>query len=105
MKIPFLSFAPQHAPIKLEMMAAFEKVYNSYWYILGQAVSGFEKEYAAFSHTKYCVGLSNGLDALYLSLKALGIKEGDEVIVPSNSYIATLLAVTYTGAHPCAGGT
>jgi dTDP-4-amino-4,6-dideoxygalactose transaminase len=100
MKIPFLSFEPIHAPIKKEMLEAFEKVYDSYWYILGKSVSAFEDEYARFSNTKYCVGVSNGLDALFLSLKALGIGEGDEVIVPSNSYIATLLAVTYTGAKP-----
>lgn len=100
MKIPFLSFEPIHAPIKSEMLNAFEKVYDSYWYILGKSVESFEKEYARFSSTDYCVGVSNGLDALFLSLKALGVGDGDEVIVPSNSYIATLLAVTYTGAKP-----
>ncbi len=100
MTIPFLSFAPQHAPIRAEMVRAFEKVYDSYWYILGKSVTEFEKAYAAFSGTRHCVGVSNGLDALYLSLKALGIGEGDEVIVPSNTYIATVLSVTYTGATP-----
>lgn len=100
MNIPFLSFAPQHAPIRAEMTQAFEKVYDSYWYILGKTVTEFEKAYAEFSGTQYCVGVSNGLDALYLSLKALAIGEGDEVIVPSNTYIATVLSVTYTGATP-----
>lgn len=100
MNIPFLSFAPQHAPIRAEMIQAFEKVYDSYWYILGKSVTEFEKAYAAFSGTRHCVGVSNGLDALYLSLKALNIGVGDEVIVPSNTYIATVLSVTYTGATP-----
>lgn len=98
-KIPFLSFADMHTPIRAEMLAAFEEVYDSYWYVLGGSVSTFEAAYARFSGTEYCVGLSNGLDALYLSLKALGIGDGDEVIVPSNTYIATVLAVTYTGAR------
>lgn len=99
-RIPFLTFSNLHAPIKAEMLAAFEEVYDSYWYVLGKSVSDFEAAYAAFSDTKYCVGVGNGLDAIYLSLKALGVGEGDEVIVPSNTYIATLLAVTYTGAKP-----
>jgi dTDP-4-amino-4,6-dideoxygalactose transaminase len=100
MKIPFLSFAFMHSPIKGEMSAAFEKVYDSYWYILGKSVTDFEAEYATFSQTRFCVGVSNGLDALYLSLRALGVGEGDEVIVPSNGYIATWLAVTFAGATP-----
>ena len=100
MKIPFLSFEPQHAAIKAEMQAAFEQVYDSYWYIMGASLTTFEAEYAAFNQTAHAIGVSNGLDALHLSLMALGITKGDEVIVPSNTYIATVLAVSYVGATP-----
>lgn len=100
MNIPFLNFEPMHASIRKEMKAAFEKVYDSYWYVQGNELEQFEKAYANFNQTNYAVGVANGLDALYLSLKALGIKAGDEVIVPSNTYIATVLAVSYVGATP-----
>lgn len=100
MKIPFLDFAPMHDPIKKEMERAFSSVYESNWFILGEHVQKFEKEYALFSGTRLSIGVSNGLDALILSLKALGIGEGDEVIVPSNTYIASALAVTHVGAKP-----
>jgi dTDP-4-amino-4,6-dideoxygalactose transaminase len=100
MKIPFLNFFPMHSQIKTLMVDAFEKVYDSNWYILGKEVEKFENLYASYNETKHCVGLSSGLDALHLSLKALNIKEGDEVIVPSNTYIASALAVSYVGATP-----
>lgn len=100
MKIPFLNFEPQHGLIKDEMMNAFEEVYASNWFIMGKRLVDFEMAYAGFNGTKFAIGVSNGLDALYLSLKALGIGQGDEVIVPSNTYIATALAVSYTGATP-----
>lgn len=100
MNIPFLSFVPMHSSIKTEMMNAFEKVYDSYWYVNGESVTNFEKEYATFNQVENVVGVSNGLDALYLALKTVGVKAGDEVIVPSNTYIATALAVTYIGATP-----
>lgn len=100
MNIPFLSFVPMHSSIKTEMMNAFEKVYDSYWYVNGESVSNFEKEYATFNQVENVVGVSNGLDALFLALKVCGVKAGDEVIVPSNTYIATALAVTYIGATP-----
>ncbi len=100
MKIPFLSFEYMHQAIKPAMLQAFEEVYDSYWYIMGSRMVTFEEEYAVFNKTKYAVGVANGLDALHLSLKALGIKQGDEVIVPSNTYIASALAVSYTGATP-----
>lgn len=100
MKIPFLDFAPMHDPIKKEMEHAFSRVYESNWFILGEHVQKFEKEYALFSGTRFSIGVSNGLDALILSLKAMGIGEGDEVIVPSNTYIASALAVTHVGAKP-----
>ncbi|MGM0945454.1 MAG: DegT/DnrJ/EryC1/StrS family aminotransferase [Bacteroidota bacterium] len=100
MKIPFLNFEPAHSAIKGEMQQAFESVYDGYWYIMGKYLSQFEKEYAAFNQTNYAIGVSNGLDALYLALKALEIGKGDEVIMPSNTFIATVLAVSYTGARP-----
>lgn len=100
MKVPFLSFHYINNEVKANVTNAFTNVFESNWYILGNAVKEFEVSYAKFSNTKYCIGVSNGLDALFLSLKALGINEGDEVIVPSNTYIATALAVSYTGATP-----
>lgn len=99
-KIPFLNFAPMHETIKSEMTKAFEKVYDSYWYVQGSELIHFESVYAKFNKTTNSIGVANGLDALYLCLKALGITKGDEVIVPSNTYIATVLAVSYVGAIP-----
>ena len=81
-------------------MEAFELFFDKGYYVLGDSVKQFEKEYAAFNETKYAVGVSNGLDALHISLQTLGVGQGDEVIVPSNTYIATVLAVTIAGAHP-----
>ncbi len=98
--IPFLDFTPMHAEIEEEMKAAFDVVYRSNWFILGKQVEKFEEEYAAFNQTSYAIGVSNGLDALFLSLKALGIGPGDEVILPANTFIATALAVTFSGATP-----
>jgi dTDP-4-amino-4,6-dideoxygalactose transaminase len=100
MNIPFFSFAGTHDPLKAELTKAFEKVYDSHWYIMGNSLKEFEKNYAAFSNTSYCTGLANGLDALIIALKTLGIGPGDEVIVPSNTYIASWLSVSYVGATP-----
>ncbi|GHB31433.1 DegT/DnrJ/EryC1/StrS family aminotransferase [Mongoliitalea lutea] len=100
MLVPFLNFEHQHLAIKNQITKEFERVYDSYWYILGENLSKFEKEYSDFNRVEHTVGLSNGLDGLILSLKVLGIKEGDEVIVPSNTYIATVLAITHLGAKP-----
>lgn len=100
MNVPFVSFLPLERELDTELRAAFERVYTSSWYIDGKEDEAFEKAFAEFCNTKYCIGAGNGLDALMLILKALGIKEGDEVIVPSNTYIATALAVTYVGATP-----
>jgi dTDP-4-amino-4,6-dideoxygalactose transaminase len=99
-RIPFLDFHAAHSLIKKEMLAAFEEVYDSNWFILGNKLLQFEKEYAAFNNVTFTIGVSNGLDALFLSLKALGIGPGNEVIVPSNTYIATALAVSNVGAIP-----
>ena len=76
------------------------RVLRSGWYILGPEVEAFEKEYAAYIGSKFCIGVASGLDALTLSLRALGIGKGDEVIVPANTYIATVLAITENGATP-----
>ena len=100
MKIPFVTFKPLEKELDSEIRAAFERVYTRSWYIEGEEDEAFEKAFAQYCDRKYCVGVGNGLDALFLSLKALGIKQGDEVIVPSNTYIATALAVTYVGATP-----
>jgi dTDP-4-amino-4,6-dideoxygalactose transaminase len=100
MKIPFLSFEGMHPAIKTEIMQEFGNFFDSNWYILGERVKKFEKEYAVFNKVNYCVGVSNGLDALHIALKVLGIQAGDEVIIPSNTYIATALAVSYVGATP-----
>ncbi len=100
MKIPFVSFEKMHDEIKDELTAKFEKVLTNNWFIQGEELAKFEEEYAAYCGAKYCVGVGNGLDALFLPLKAYGIGAGDEVIVPSNTFIATALAVSYTGATP-----
>lgn len=100
MNIPFVSFKPMEKELDKELRAAFERVYTNSWYIEGKEDETFEKAFAEFCTVNHCVGCGNGLDALMLSLKALGIKQGDEVIVPSNTYIATALAVTYVGATP-----
>jgi dTDP-4-amino-4,6-dideoxygalactose transaminase len=99
-KIPFLSFEEVNKKIKSDILSAFEDFFDKGWYVLGESVKQFEKEYAKFNQTSYCVGVSNGLDALHIALKTLGIGEGDEVIVPSNTYIASALAVSYVGATP-----
>lgn len=98
--VPFLSFQPQHVPVREEIMAAIGRVYDSYWYVLGDEVKKFEQAYSAFNHVSHTIGVANGLDALVLALRVLGVGPGDEVIVPSNTYIATWLAVTQVGATP-----
>lgn len=100
MKVPFVTFKPLEKELDKDLRDAFERVYNRSWYIEGVEDEAFEKAFAEYCDSKFCVGVGNGLDSLFLALKAMGIKEGDEVIVPSNTYIATALAVTYTGATP-----
>ena len=100
MKVPFASFKPLEKELDGALRAAFERVYENSWYIDGREDRAFEEAFAAYCDTKYCVGVGNGLDALMLALKALGIGSGDEEIVPSNTFIATALAVTYVGATP-----
>lgn len=100
MNVPFVSFLPMEQELNSELRAAFERVFTRSWYIEGVEDEVFEKAFAEYCGTKYCIGVGNGLDALVMALKALGIGIGDEVIVPSNTYIATALAVTYVGATP-----
>ena len=100
MTIPFLDIKAQHVEIKDALDAAYHRVINSGQYILGSEVIAFEQEFAAYCDTKYCVGVGNGLEALHLILRAYDIGNGDEVIVPANTYIATWLAVSYCGAKP-----
>ncbi len=100
MKVPFVSFKPLEKELAAPMRAAFDRVFERSWYIDGEEDKAFEAAFADFCHCDHCVGNGNGLDALMLVLKAWGIGEGDEVIVPSNTYIATALAVTYVGATP-----
>lgn len=100
MKIPFVTFIPLERELDQELRNAFERVFSSSWYIEGKEDERFEKAFALFCDSKFCVGVGNGLDALYLALKALNIGAGDEVIVPSNTYIATALSVVYVGAKP-----
>lgn len=100
MKIPFVSFEPMHKEIEKEIITKFKEVYRKNWFIQGEEVRKFEEEFAEFCEAKYCIACGNGLDALYLILKAYNIGAEDEVIIPSNTFIATALAVSYVGAKP-----
>ena len=100
MHIPFLSFESSNKQIKKEILSSFERFFDNSWYVLGDQVKQFEQEYAVFNNVKHCIGVSNGMDALHLCLNVLGVGKSDEVIVPSNTYIATALAVSYVGATP-----
>lgn len=98
--VPFLDFVGPYHELKAGLDAAYARFMTSAWYILGREVEAFEKEFADYCGAKFCVGVGNGLEALHLVLRAWGIGPGDEVIVPSNTYIATWLAVSYAGATP-----
>lgn len=98
--IPFLDMKSPYHELRDELDAAYKRVMNSGWYILGNEVSQFEKEFSEYCGVEHCVGVGNGLDALHMILRAFDIGVGDEVIVPSNTYIATWLAVTHSGATP-----
>lgn len=100
MQIPFLSFNQVNQQIKKEITDAFDIFFDSGWYILGERVKQFENDYASFNKVKNCIGLSNGLDALHIALQTLNVGKGDEVIVPSNTYIASVLAASYVNATP-----
>lgn len=98
--VPFLDLKSPYIELRDELDAAYRRVMESGWYILGEEATAFEKEFAEHCGAKFCVGVGNGLEALHLILRAYGIGEGDEVIVPTNTYIATWLAVSYAGAKP-----
>ena len=100
MNIPFLDLKASYGEVRAEIEIALKRVLESGWYILGPEVDAFEKEYAEYCAAQQCVGVANGLDALHLALLAMGVGAGDEVIVPSNTYIATWLAVSQCGAIP-----
>uniref|UniRef100_UPI00404920ED DegT/DnrJ/EryC1/StrS family aminotransferase n=1 Tax=Flavobacterium sp. TaxID=239 RepID=UPI00404920ED len=100
MNVPFLNLKPVHDLLADEMLSIFKRIYYKNTFILGDEVIAFEKKFEEFCGVKHAIGISNGLDALCLSLKALGVKSGDEVIVPSNTFIATVLAVQFVGASP-----
>lgn len=100
MKIPFLDLGEQVRELRAEIDEAIARVLSSGWYLLGPELEAFEAEWAEYCGAKYAVGVANGLEALHLSLRAYGIGHGDEVIVPSNTYIATWLAVSHAGATP-----
>ncbi|AUB84935.1 DegT/DnrJ/EryC1/StrS family aminotransferase [Candidatus Thiodictyon syntrophicum] len=100
MTVPFLDLGAAYRELRPEIDAAVARVLASGWYILGEEVEAFEEEFAAYCEARHCIGVANGLDALHLALRALGVGPGDEVIVPSHTYIATWLAVSHCGATP-----
>ncbi|WP_240098628.1 DegT/DnrJ/EryC1/StrS family aminotransferase [Thermomonas flagellata] len=99
-QVPFLDLKAPHQELQAELDAVWARVRDSGWYILGPEVEAFEQEYAEYCGVRHCVGVANGLDALHLALRAMDVGTGDEVIVPSNTYIATWLAVSQCGATP-----
>lgn len=100
MNVPFLDLNRQYIGIKDEIRQAFNKVLESGWFILGKEVEYFEKEFAGYCNAKHCITVSSGTDSLHLALKALDIKEGNEVITTANTFIATAFSISYAGAKP-----
>ncbi len=100
MSIPFIDFSEQYRVTKDEIHSGLEKVFQKGDYILGQAAKDFESNFARYCGVKYGVGVNSGTDALYLAIASLGIQEGDEVILPTFTFIATALCVSYAGATP-----
>lgn len=100
MQIPFIDFKKMHDPIKDETNNAIQNVINNNAFILGKAVSDFENDFAKAHGVKHCIGVSSGTDANHLALWALDIKEGDEIIIPANTFIATAWGATLCGATP-----
>lgn len=100
MRVPFLDLKVCHDEARSELDAAYRTVVDSGWFIRGQQLSAFENQFAEYCGAKHCVGVGNGLDALTLILEALGIGPGDEVLVPSHTFVATWLAVSRVGATP-----
>ena len=98
--IAYSNLHPIHDQIRSELDDAYRRVMDSGWFVTGNELAQFEKEFASYCGTKYCIGVGNGLDALHIILRAYGIGAGDEVLVPANTFIATALAVSYAGATP-----
>ncbi len=102
MRIPFYNLAAEHDWLRPELDEAYRRVVSSGWFILGPEVEAFEREFAAYCGAQACIGVANGLDALRLSLRALGVGRGDEVIVAAHTFVATWMAVADVGATPVA---
>src|SRR5947207_10874582 len=100
MKVPFLELRPAYEELRAELDAAYRRVMDSGWYLLGKELEAFELEFAAYCGVNHCIGVGNGLDALHLILRGYGIGTGDEVLVPTHTFIATWSAVSYAGATP-----
>lgn len=100
MNVPFLDLHAAYLELKSDIDEAVSRVLESGWYLLGGELDAFEREFADYLGVKHCIGVGNGLEALHLSLRALGVGPGDEVLVPANTFIATFLAVSYAGATP-----
>jgi dTDP-4-amino-4,6-dideoxygalactose transaminase len=100
MSIPFLDLRAAYLELKEEIDSAVARVLNSGWYLLGTELEAFERDFAVYSGATHCIGVGSGLDSLHLTLRAMKIGPGDEVIVPANTFIATWLAVSYAGATP-----
>ena len=98
--VPFLDLTRQDRRIKRELLSATQRVYEKGRFILGEEVSNFEREFSHYCGVQYGVGVGSGTDALYLALKTAGIGEGDEVVTVANSFVATALAISFTGATP-----
>ncbi|MEW9669519.1 DegT/DnrJ/EryC1/StrS family aminotransferase [Ammoniphilus sp. 3BR4] len=98
--ISFLDLKSINHRYRTEILNAITKVLDSGWYVLGEEVEEFEKEFAMFCGVKHCISVANGLDALWLILKAFDFKPGNEIIVPANTYIASILAITNSGLKP-----
>jgi len=98
--IPFLDLKKINMRHETEIVRSMQKTLESGWYILGKEVEAFEKDFADYCMTQYCIGTANALDALTLIIRGYGIGEGDEVIVPSNTYIASILSISANGATP-----
>lgn len=100
--IPFYDLAAEHAELRPALDAAYARVMDNGWWILGPELKAFEGEFAALCRTRHALGVGNGLDALALALRALGIGPGDEVVVPAHTFVATWLAILAVGATPVA---
>ena len=99
-KVPFLDLGAATSELSCDIQSAIDRVLESGWYILGSEVETFEQDWASYCKSDHCIGVGNGLDALILGLRALGVGSGDEVIVPAHTFIATWLAVVAVGATP-----